>query len=307
MRKAGQFMKGVVKSLKAEKAIELHRLREAWMEAVGPLLAGQAEPSRIQGKTLYVVVSSPHWNQEISMQQKLILQRLRSSLNRPLKKIVCWVGQPHQRRGPASTGPITQEEEAPWLQVEIPEKRRQRMEEELAGIQDEQMRGRIRKLRQLAIQRELYLLAQGMLPCPICGVLREPTLKMCDDCRREKTEDGEREVLRALARRPWLTVKDLQDRFSGLTRAVALRLRKQLRTNLLGQAWAKAAGLEGEELTRLIDQEFAQLLRKITMLSCSLREDSLTPRHFHYALGRRLASSLLEAEKAHSLSTLDNH
>lgn len=299
-------MTGVVKSLKAEKAIELHRLREAWLDAVGPLIAGQAEPSRVQGKTLYVVVSSPHWNQEISLQQRLILQRLRASLNQPLKKIVCWVGQPH-RVLKARPLEVSSDDEAPWLKLEIPPERRERLEKELAIVTDESTRAKLRSVRELAIKRELYYLAQGLLPCPSCGVLRDPSQELCPTCRREKSEEGERAVLRALARSPWLTARDLQDRFSGLTRATALRLRKQLRTNFLQQAWSLAAGLEGDELVPLIDAKFARLLKRITMLSCSLREEALTPRHYHYALGRRLARGLLEAEKSQSLSTLDNH
>ena len=92
-------MKSSVKSLKADKAVKLHRLKTAWLSAVGTFMGTQTEPTKIQGDTLFLIVSSPAWAQEIKLQQRLILRNLAKALkDNPPKKIVCWVGQPHTRK-----------------------------------------------------------------------------------------------------------------------------------------------------------------------------------------------------------------
>ena len=95
MQSMGRYVNEAVKALRAQKAVEFYRLKEAWISAVGPVLAGQAEPTRIRGSVLHVTVSSPAWSQEIGMQQRLILARLREQLRDAPNKIQCWVGQPH--------------------------------------------------------------------------------------------------------------------------------------------------------------------------------------------------------------------
>lgn len=295
----GRYVNDAIRNLNAGKAIEFHRLREAWLQAVGPILAGQAEPTRVRGAILYVTVSSPAWSQEIQMQQRLILDRLKERLGRAPTKIVCWVGQPHAVVGPPSKsrGPA-QEEAAPWVTVPIPSDRQARIESTLAELRDEGQRAKLRGLLELAVRRELYYLEQGQLPCPVCGSMRPIEEESCPTCRREKMEEAERKLMRVMARKPWLKIRDLQDIAPWAGRSQILRLRKALHSDLLRQAWQLAEGLEGEELTKKMTPEFQRLLVQVTMLRCYLPESSLRAFHFHHGIGKRMAAAYLASLKS---------
>ena len=295
MQRLGRFMKSSVKSLKAEKAVKLHRLKTAWLSAVGPFMGTQTEPTKIQGDTLFLIVSSPAWAQEVKLQQRLILRNLAKTLkDTPPKKITCWVGQPHTRSEKSVTEPSQDESEfVPWKDFPIPAQREQGIEETVSSLEDETMREKLRKLLQLAVRRELYLLEEGQLPCPICGNFREAEFEFCPSCLREKEERFERSVLRLLAAKPWLSAEDVEDRTGLRDRHKFLNLRKKLLGNLMLSAWQRTSGLQGEELKQNMDDELRSLLLDITMLRCTLPFTHLQPKHFYFALGKRLAKGYL--------------
>lgn len=294
MQSLGRYVNEAVKGLNAGKAIEFHRLKEAWMLAVGPVLAGQAEPTRIRGNTLHVTVSSPAWSQEIQMQQRLILERLKKHLHKAPTKIACWVGQPHLASTP--TRPVKKEsleEQVPWAGLAIPAHRQAGIEATLAALSDPSQREKLRPLVELAVRRELYHLAQGQLPCPFCGAMRAAEQDSCDACERERVERAERKLMRLMEKKPWLKIRDLQDLAPWAGRAHILRLRKALHSNLLMQAWQLSEGCEGEELAAKMTPAYRRLLVNVTMLRCYLPESSLKPFHFQHALGKRLAGAML--------------
>jgi hypothetical protein len=292
----GSYVNDAVKGLNAQKAIEFHRLREAWMLAVGPLLAGQAEPTKLRGGVLYVTVSSPAWSQEIQMQQRLILDRLKSTMGKAPTKIACWVGQPHLAsggQGRSQKRKVTEEDKVAWASVTIPAHRQAAIEATLAELADDAQREKLRPLIELSVRRELYYLDLGQLPCAICGAMRPAEDDWCPTCRREKLEEGERKLTRVMARKPWLKIRDLQDLAPWAGRGHILRLRKALHANLLLQAWQLSEGTEGDDLTKRMTPAYRKLLVSITQLRCYLPEDSLKPYHFQLALGKRLATSYL--------------
>ena len=299
MQSMGRYVDEAVKALKAQKAIEFHRLKEAWLDAVGPILAGQAEPTRIRGSVLHVTVSSPAWSQEINLQHRLILARLKQTLKQAPTKITCWVGQPHTaptRRDDRARAETT-EEQVPWAKVAIPEHRQAAIETTLSELHEEAQRAKIRPLLELAVKRELYFLEQGQLPCPICGTMRPAEHDSCDDCERERVEQAERRILRLLARKPWIKLRDVMDLAPWAGRARIVRLKKQLLANLLMQAWQLSEGDEGEALVARMTPEYRRLLIDITMLKCALPKTSLKARHFVYSLGKRLGEAFLESYK----------
>jgi hypothetical protein len=293
----GRYVNEAVKALNAQKAIEFHHLKEAWLQAVGPVLAGQAEPTRLRSGVLHVTVSSPAWSQEIQMQQRLILARLKSILRKAPTKIACWVGQPYQSGAPhrGNRRKAATNEQVPWANQTIPPSRQTAIEETLAGLAEESQRVKLRPLIELSVKRELYFLELGQLPCPVCGCMRPLEQQSCDQCERERAEQAERKLLRLMARKPWLKIRDIQDVAPWAGRAQLIRLKKTLRTNLLQQAWQLSEGTEGEELASKMTPAYAKLLLDIAMLTCGLRKDSLKPRHFQYALGQRLAKAYLSS------------
>ena len=299
MRAFGSFVGGAIKSLRAKKAVEFHRLKQAWMEAVGPLVAGQAEPVRIKGNILYVVVSSPQWSQEISFQQRLILTRLGKSLGKAPKKIVCFVGKPHsdRRENRAKNHREEPEENEEWRLLDIPEERQRGIDATLATIENEHLKKRMKSILEHAVRKEMHQIAKGLLPCPLCGAFRPPEDETCDRCERERRQEGERKILRMLARKPWLTAKEVMDYHPWVTQALFMKLRKTLRTDWLQQTWQLAEGKSGAELAELMSPKLRTLMLDITMLSCSLAATSLQARHFHFSLGKRLANAYLGKEE----------
>lgn len=305
MKRMGGFVNSSIKSLKAGKAIELHRLKSDWLNAVGPFLSSQTEPISLKGNILYLRVSSPIWAQEIHLQQRLVIENLAKRMKHPPKKIVCWVGEVHQKaeRPISGDGPGQEEEKVPWSELAIPEERLARIQETLSTIDDPGLQKKMKKLMELSVRRELYLLAQGQLPCPLCGNFRSPEESICENCRRERKEERERAVLRLLAREPWLTARDVAERLPLKDKATYMRLRKTLLANWMLDAWQRTSGLTGEELDRVIDQDLRTLLLDITMLRCSVPIHALQARHFYFALGKRLASAYLSDQS----STEESH
>lgn len=266
------------------------------MLAVGPIVASQAEPTKIRGQTLHVTVSSPAWSQEIQMQQRLILERLKSKLHKAPTRIACWVGKPYALPpGQKAQDKTESPDPAPWATTAIPDHRQARIEATLATLEDPGLQARLRPLIELAVRRELYFLERGQLPCPVCGALRPAREESCEDCRREKLEQAERKLTRLMARKPWLKIRDLQERAPWAGRAHVMRLRKALHANLLMQAWQLSEGLEGPQLEARMNRAFHKLLVDITMLRCFLPKDSLRPFHFRYALGKRLGDAYLSS------------
>ena len=296
----GRYVNEAVKALRAQKAVEFYRLKEAWISAVGPVLAGQAEPTRIRGSVLHVTVSSPAWSQEIGMQQRLILARLREQLRDAPNKIQCWVGQPHVAapKKSAKGDAVPPEERAPWTDVAIPEHRQAKIEATLDELKDEGQRRKLRPLMEMAVRRELYFLDRGQLPCPLCGAMRAAEEDSCEDCARERVEEAERRILRLLAKKPWVKLREVMDLAPWAGRARIVRLKKQLLGNLMMQAWQLSEGEEGEALAARMSPQYRKLLIEITMLRCTLPKTSLKSRHFVYALGKRLGEAFLSAHAA---------
>ena len=109
MKQLGSFVSRSVKELKADKAIELHRLKSDWLNSVGPFLGSQTEPISIKGRVLFLRVSSSVWAQEINLQQRLILDNLKKRMKTPPKKIVCWVGEVHKKKERPETKSVLSE------------------------------------------------------------------------------------------------------------------------------------------------------------------------------------------------------
>jgi len=55
-----------------------------WEDAVGPQIARRAEPVRLRGRTLIVVVSSAPWMQELQLLKRTVLAELNARLDEPL-------------------------------------------------------------------------------------------------------------------------------------------------------------------------------------------------------------------------------
>ena len=101
LNRFGDYLDEVTRGLKAEKGVRRQRIRQAWEEAVGSLIAKNSEPLKIKGDTLIVRVTDTAWAQELSLRQNEILKRLGLGDRTP-SRLRCWVGQVQDLSAPPS-------------------------------------------------------------------------------------------------------------------------------------------------------------------------------------------------------------
>ncbi len=78
----GDLLQSVLKSTPAvAKKVQQYQLWNRWAEAVGPQIATQAWPARMQGTTLVVAAKSPSWVQELSMLRNDLLRKVQMILD----------------------------------------------------------------------------------------------------------------------------------------------------------------------------------------------------------------------------------
>jgi len=74
------ILQGVLKHKGFLKKIHQYSVFEVWQNIVGPTIAKQALPKRMQGKTLIVQAKSSSWASELSFMKPAILRRIREKV-----------------------------------------------------------------------------------------------------------------------------------------------------------------------------------------------------------------------------------
>lgn len=296
MRKLGSFVGRTIRSLKADQAVKLHQLKSIWLQAVGPFLSSQTEPVKVQNRILYLKVSTSVWAQEINLQQRMILDRLRRKMPNPPRRIVCWVGEVHVAKEKWTDKDDSDSSDlVPWKDIPIPDDRQARIEETVSTITSPKLQKRMRQLLELSVRREIYLLAQGELPCPICGNFRPSDEPFCSQCERDRKAEYERTLLRLLANKPWLSAEEATEQVPLQSRASFLRARKSLLADWMLQAWQLTDSMDSDQIKKSMNPKLRALLLDITMLRCSLPVHSLQNKHFYFALGKRIAEGYVDS------------
>ena len=290
LNRFGKHLDQVAESLNAKKGIRRQQIRQAWEEAVGPLIAANSEPFKIKEDTLYVRVTDTAWSQELSLRQKEILRRLGLGKKGP-KRIRCWVGSVQSLPPPPKKIP----EKPDWTPFQLSADRQRWAEKIAAEVEDPDLRETVLKTLLQHERARLFKASQGMVPCLLCGHLHEPKGEICPNCEREHRQERERKIMQKLAQEPWLSLKGLRDSFPDLARQEFIHFHRRLASNFRGGVWAAFRELEeGDELP----QGLRAKLLELTMLETHLTPDHLQKRHFYFALGRQLAASYLEGKKA---------
>lgn len=294
MQKLGCYIDGALKSLKAEHAIRFHKLKLAWWNSVGPIIANQTEPIKIQGTTLYVLASSPAWSQEVSLHQQLIISRLKKALKHPPQRIICWVGNPKQQElNLEKNSKQAYDRSAPWLNQPISKDHSEYINSIIVELNEPTLKQKVRSLVELSVRKEQYLLELGHLPCPSCGSMRPPHRDKCRTCAREQKAETEKKIMRFMSLKPWASMQEFKDYAPWVKRDELYRLKKKLHSDLLLQVWQLTQGLETPEVAKNMTFQLAALMQKVTMLACGVPRGSLRPNHFLYALGKRLGQAYI--------------
>ncbi|SEM72902.1 Protein of unknown function [Syntrophus gentianae] len=74
----GQVLQKALKRRHAPIDLEEKRILALWDKAVGPQIAAQTRPSRIKGKTLFVIVSTSVWMQQLHYLKPNIIKQFNS-------------------------------------------------------------------------------------------------------------------------------------------------------------------------------------------------------------------------------------
>lgn len=302
LNRFGDYLEEVTQGLKADKGIRRQRIRQAWEEAVGTLIARNSEPIKIQGDTLIVRVTDTAWAQELSLRQGEILRRLGLGKKTPTR-MRCWVGAVDH----VSMVPEPRQPEFDWSELELSEERLEWAEKLAGEIEDPELREAVKRTVLQHEKARSLKTRQGMVPCPFCGHLRDPGLPICGDCRRERAEERRRRILQTLAREPWLDMKQLRERFPDLGRQEFIHHHRRLASNFRNDAWRMFWELEDGDAFPL---KLRSKLLELTMLVTHLTPDRITDRHLTFALGRRIAKSYRENRrlpKADFQSSSESH
>ena len=83
-RRLAGVLDGVVSRLGLRRDLDDYRVFEAWERVVGPQIARNAQPTRLDAKRLVVTVKSPVWMQEISLLREQIRRQLNEWMGREL-------------------------------------------------------------------------------------------------------------------------------------------------------------------------------------------------------------------------------
>lgn len=81
-RAFGDLLSGVVSRLGLERNLDDYRIWAAWDEVVGPAVARNAQPSRLDARRLVVTVKNATWMQELSLLRHDLCRKLNAWMGR---------------------------------------------------------------------------------------------------------------------------------------------------------------------------------------------------------------------------------
>lgn len=75
-----EILESILKRRGLGKKLKQYSLFEIWNELVGPLLAKQTRPKRMQGNTLIVTAKSASWVQELFFMKPFIIKKIEENI-----------------------------------------------------------------------------------------------------------------------------------------------------------------------------------------------------------------------------------
>ena len=255
-----------------------------WPELVGPQLAAQSQPQRIQGGTLWVLTRGPIWSQEVLLQQGRILQAVRQRFpSLGLRQLRCKVGTLRVVSSPLP--PSTPD----LSQIQLPEAVMARVQATVERVEDEGLRSSLLRALLQKERRDHWLRGQGALACKHCGALQE--MRSCLSCRAAARRARRRKVFQWLGRQPWSTYQEALEGLGRLRQSDFHTVRRQLISRLRQDYYLQRAHLkEGES----IPSGLRNLMVEICMLATATPWDLLQEKHALFALGKTWGQAYLD-------------
>jgi hypothetical protein len=144
---------------------------------VGPQVAAATEVEKVKDGVLYVRTRSGMWAQELTFYKDDILRRLNRRIGARQEPIITDIRFLNRglRTKPEVESPPPLSPTADELDdIELSPRERDAIEEGVAGIGDEGLRERVRRVRVASAKLQLWRMEHGWSPCPECGELAPP-------------------------------------------------------------------------------------------------------------------------------------
>lgn len=290
MRRLAHILPQAVEGLGATQQLKRFRLEALWQEAVGEMLAHQAEPTSVKGDILFVRTAGPSWSQEIQLRQFDILERLRKLMpEADLRSIRCRVGR-LSHDPPTQRTPNAEERLPDWERFVVDSGRLREIESIVRELDDSEQAARVRRFLIQLERRRMWAAEQGWRSCRVCGAFDPDVVELCPSCRLEKGRRRREKLLKLLGRRPWASHQDLLQHFSDLTGREYFQARLKLRSLWLETCRNGMRELPaGAKLPPLIRQRLLDLC----MVATGVPFQQLQRKHVIYALGKVIGEAYL--------------
>lgn len=155
-----------------------------WEEAVGKRIAKAVIPYRFERGILYVCTESSSWAQEIPLIKPEIIRRINEKLGRDfVSDIHCRIGTPRRSMGQKqATKDFRMPTPTELAKVRLPKQIEQQLDETVSPIQDDELRGIVRRVFALHMKLKLWRERHGLRRCEKCGEIYKSEEKECPIC-----------------------------------------------------------------------------------------------------------------------------
>ena len=143
MKTIKSILEDVFKKQNLESRLKGYHAFDVWEDVVGPRVARHTQPKRFQDHMLWVVVDSTVWMQQLAFLEGKIKEKLNQAVGSPMiEKIRFQIGEITRLPKEESESAVIPE----WRKVIIDENVKKNIEKELAFLNDEELKDRLRDL-----------------------------------------------------------------------------------------------------------------------------------------------------------------
>jgi len=150
--RVGSLLKQILAQPGFGEQITRHQAWLVWDKLVGKQIASRARPLRLRKGVLEVQVDHPVWMQQLQLMKPQILEKIAAQIpNAGITDIYLRQTRNNQEYRPTRTGKSS--EPPAWKKIELTAEEKDRIEAELAGIENRELKDEMRRL--FTMQKQL--------------------------------------------------------------------------------------------------------------------------------------------------------
>lgn len=229
MRRLGDILQTSLERTALFTGLREWKVIDAWSVAAGGQAAAQSRAASFRNGVLVVWVSTSLWAVELSYRREKLLGALRELVPgvelRDLRLVVRHIPDERDDADPGDG------DEPPA--VELSREDEERIEEDVASVDDPALRERLRSLMRKDLSSRRAREAAGSALCPRCGAISGRSL-LCPFCELDASLERMREASHILLTLPYLSMHDCAGMVPGLTAGEYDGVREKI----IGELWA---------------------------------------------------------------------